>query len=350
MRKPEVAFVSEHCCIRVVKQASVLQKLGYNVHLIAHEPNSVGMFHQVHYYRDPVTLYRTVSSLTKVIDIWQVHNEPTWPVSMVRNAIGDSGKLLLDYHDSNYWRIDKDDYPEDLKSLLEDPSWYSEDVACQQVNGFVVPSEPCATEVATRSSKKSVVIPSACPESEFRYIESQFMGGLVSQGGHALPETQNLWRSYSQLFTELKGKKRVYAYCPDFTYDPNNELDKHYIETGATLGKFPYDELVDTIGRHSWNLVGNLIKVPVWRYALPNKFFDAIAAGIPSVNFGCPEVAKIIDKYDIGMNVATTQELLDRWGEHKQKRSNLWRVRHELCIDKYIDRLTNFYEEVLSEN
>lgn len=353
MAKPVVAFVTEHCCIRVVKEAIALKALGYSVRLIAGTPRSRTLFDTVSEYSDPHQLEVAVKSMASIVDIWQVHNEPNWPASVVRSVLPDSAKMILDMHDSNYWRAPIDEISQMAGLKM---SWPREDMAVADCNGFVVPSQACKTELETRAGDKPIaVLYSAVPLGQYRFTEQEIIGGLVSQGGHTTPDKGAVgehWRDYTILYSALKDKYPIYVYSPSFTYNPEDPVDKHYRSLGVRLGKFNYDELLDKIASHFWNLVGNIQpenhKQWVWNYAVPNKFFDAVAAGVPSVVFGCTEVKKIIDEYGIGIYVNTPEEFLAQKDDHQKYRNKLFRVRKELSMEKFIGNLTELYEKVLS--
>lgn len=353
MAKPVVAFVSEHCCIRVVKEAIALKALGYSVRLIAGNPRSKQIFDTVSEYSDPHQLEEIVKSMAPAIDIWHIHNEPNWPASVVRCSVPVNAKVILDMHDSNYWRVPVDELSPIARCKM---SWPREDMAVEDCGGFVVPSNACKAELEKRCGDKPVaVLPPAVPLGQYRYTETAITGGLVSQGGHALPDTKGLsgehWRDYTALYAALKGKYPVYVYSPSFTYNPEDPMDKHYKSLGVMMGKFHYDELLDKLSSHFWNLVGNFHpnqgKMWVWDYAMPNKFFDAVAAGVPSVVFNCTEVKKVVEEYGIGIYVNSPEEFLAQVDDHQKYRSKLFKVRKELCLEKFIHSLTELYDEVL---
>lgn len=100
------------------------------------------------------------------------------------------------------------------------------------------------------------------------------------------------------------------------------------------------------MGRNDWSLVGNLRKDRVWDLALPNKFFDAMAAGIPVVNFGCKEVEPLVNAFDVGINVETVDELLERWDEHTQKRYKVNINRRFFTIESHMQKLVDLYEKL----
>jgi glycosyltransferase involved in cell wall biosynthesis len=346
----DIGFITEFCCIRVVKEAIALKRLGHRVHLVASEPNSVGIFESIHVYKSPHHLEETLLSMASAIDIWQVHNEPTWPAMMAKEVLPSGSKVILDAHDSNHWRVLSG---ETQAVIHEDISWFVFDSVMACIDGVVVPSRACAEDVRTRTQAPVAVVPSACSISEYRYADSSFAGGLCSQGGHANPaeipvgHPEN-WRDYTELYGLLKGKKQVYAYSPLFALDGVAAIDKHYIGLGAKIGHLRYDQLLDQIGIHSWNLVGNINQAMVWDYALPNKFFDAIAAGLPSVSLNVRMVDEIMAEFDIGISVKTVDEMLERWDGRVEKRKNLLLHRRHLSMENYIPELVSLYRKVLS--
>lgn len=345
----DIAFVSEFCCIRVVKEAIALKALGHRVHIVSPEPNSATVFSSIHTYHSPSQLEQTALAMASHIDIWQVHNEPTWPTLMLKEVLPKGSKVILDAHDTNHWRVPDSE----VESQVHEPlSWYTFDASLACADGVVVPSKACAVDVASRTGAPIAVVPSACNLSEYRYSDMSFAGGLCSQGGHANPSEIPLghpeaWRDYTELYGQLQGKKQVYAYSPCFKMDGEAAIDKHYIALGAKLGHLRYDHLLDQMGIHSWNLVGNINEAMVWSYALPNKFFDAIAAGIPSVSMNTRMADEVIAEYDIGISCKTTEELLSRWPEHVEKRKNLMLRRRELAMERFIPALTSLYAKIL---
>ncbi|KKM00282.1 hypothetical protein LCGC14_1806000 [marine sediment metagenome] len=329
----KIIVVTNHCCGRVIKQARVLKKLGYDLHLITNRLPKFDRenFKSVSYYDDKKGLDNTLS-LFGDKNIFHVHNEPTWMATVIRTKYANA-RIVLDMHDSNYWRV-------------EGMRWFEEDVAMQCADALVFTSKSMRDSIE-KYGKPHIIVSSATLKEDFRYGAWHYWGGLVSQGGHSLPTNENpleSWRDYTALYTLMKGKKQVFAYSPQFR--PGSDLDKHYINTGAKLGTFSHQDLLDRMGRHNWSLVGNLRKDMIWDLALPNKFYDAMAAGIPVVNFGCKEVEPLINAFDVGINVETVDELLERWDEHTEKRYKVNINRQFFVMERYIDKLTDLYEEL----
>lgn len=328
----KIVLVSFSTCGRVIKQARALKNLGYNLNLITNRiPADKGLFDSINYYETTKDLDSTLG-LFSDREIFHVHNEPTKEATVIRTKY-DNARIVLDMHDSNYWRI-------------EGMEWYEENVAMQCADALVLTSKGMQDSIE-KYNKPHIILPSATLREDFRYGAWHYWGGLVSQGGHSCPFDENpleSWRDYTALYTLLKGKKQVFAYSPMFR--KGSVLDKHYISLGVKLGCYSHQGLLDNMGKHDWALVGNLRKDKIWDLALPNKFFDSLAAGIPVVNFGCKEVEILINAFDVGINVDTVDELLDRWDEHTQKRYKVHVNRDWFTMERYIDKLVELYREI----
>ena len=348
MKKPKIGFISDHHCLKVVKQATVLKSLGYEVHCVTswnrapEAYTSMSVYNGVDQFRD------TIKNLN--FDIWQCNNEPSWPTCAVRE-IHPKAKIVYDYHDSNRWRMK---YTKEVNSG-EKLSWYNEDIAVMVSDGFIVPSDACKKELRTRTKKPIVWLPPATPLSWYPTTACGFYGGAVINGGMSMVKTYqdgheavDAWRNYTALVKYLVEKVEVYLYSPSWKADASDPLHNHYYGLGAHLGKMTIAEMLKRLGDHTWNIVGNWQEHPsyVWQFAMANKFFEAIAAGIPSVSFGCGEMDKMIEKYDIGIIVKHPDELIERWDEHIEKRKNLYFCRRKLAMENFIHRSIKLYEAI----
>lgn len=349
MKKPRICFVADHHCLKVVKQAIVLKAMGYEVHCVTTKNrapeayNSVSVYNGIDQFRD------TIKNLK--FDIWQCNNEPAWPTYTVRE-IHPKAKIVFDYHDSNKWRMKATQNEISGEKI----SWYNEEIAVMVADGIIVPSMACKKELQTRSKKPIIWLPPATPLTWYPTRAFGYFGGIVINGGMSMVKTYkdghedvDAWRNYTELVKYLVEKVEVYLYSPSWKADASDPLHNHYYNLGAHLGKLNVMELLRRLGEHTWNVVGNWQEHPshVWQYSMANKFFEAIASGIPSVSFGCPEMDKMIEKYDIGIVVEHPDELLKRWDEHIEKRKNLYLCRRELSMEKFIGRSIKLYEEVL---
>jgi len=342
-----IAFVTKRPCIRVAKEAFALYGLGHEISLISPVMDTDFPYKHVAYWKDAKGLADQIKLFGKTIDVFVVHNEPTWPISIIRETLPNA-KIVLDYHDSLYWYMD----PVEPISPFESVNWYEEDYCVSMCDGFVVPSDNCKKELKSRKNVNGpiTVLPPAAIMNDYRYQSHNFMGGLASQGGHAVPgkysRTAEHWRDYTKLYKYLYGKCAVHVYTPN--YEQGNACHEHYSKIISTIGKLYYDEMLNAIGRHSWNLVGNWINHYVWQFSAPNKFYDALAAGTPSVIFNTESIMDDVIKDDIGIVVTHPDELLARWDEHSKKRVNVMLKRKKYCMERFIGRAVDLYRKVIN--
>jgi len=92
-------------------------------------------------------------------------------------------------------------------------------------------------------------------------------------------------------------------------------------------------------------------------YALPNKLFDYIKAGVPVLVSDFPEMGLLVKKYDIGITTLSTNpkeiakiikfmvtdsQSIQKWQKNLQKAAS------ELCWEKEEIKLLNLYEQIIS--
>lgn len=341
-----IAFIAKRPCVRLGKELNALVPLGHEITLIADGLDITKPYSNFIYCNQPGEFAQAIRLVKDKIDLFVVHNEPTWPVAIVREEAPEA-KIVLDYHDSQYWYFPSQ---EEVMASNESVRWYEEDYSVAMCDGFVVPSDTCKEELKTRTDRPIVVLPPLCSRSEFRYQGLAWAGGLVSQGGHSIPglysRVAEHWRDYTKLYTYLNGKCGIFVYCPRV----DEEVFKaHYAPLVTFLGKAVYDTLLDKLGEHSWNLVGNWTEHRVWQFSAPNKFYDALAAGVPSVVFNTQSIIDIIEEEKFGLIVNHPDELLAAWDSHSECRKNLMLKRSKYCMENFIGRVEDLYKTVIAQ-
>jgi glycosyltransferase involved in cell wall biosynthesis len=92
-----------------------------------------------------------------------------------------------------------------------------------------------------------------------------------------------------------------------------------------------------------------------YRFALPNKLFDYIQAGIPVLVSDLPEMAAVVRKYDIGKVIRTTDprelascisSILGNAADRDRWRENLRVASEELCWEKEEGKLLGIFQKV----
>ena len=325
-----------------MKEAIALKNLGHKVYLITNNNEITrAIFDLCIVYVNINQLELAIKFIAPHTDIFHIHNEPNYPATIVREIVPNA-KIVLDFHDSNYWRIKP---TENMAKYL----WQDEDIAVSCSDGLVFPSNAGLEDFKTRYGNMPMIfLPSAFNRNQLRYKPTSCWGGIVSQGGHSTPKDMECdnYRDYTKIYRQMVDMGIVvYAYSISFE-DQDSEIYKHYANLGVHLLSFSYESMLNILSGHFWNMVGNIGGHYIWNFSLPNKFYDACAAGLPSVNFSNPEVAKIIDQYEIGINVKTVDELMQRWDEYREKRKNLMLCRNELSMENHISKLVDLYKEL----
>jgi len=342
-----ILIVSGHNCIRVTKESIALRNMGHHLRLVSNQPRNSHIYETTNVYETVAQCKEAVRANAEWADLIHCHNEPSWFGYAIRSVT--DKPVVFDYHDSQYWRMTETKVSGSLESIR----WYDEDLSVDAADGFVVPSMACHDELITRTDKPVAVLPSAVPLELYYNDLRHFKGGLISNGGHVAnmnAKYLNDWRDYTKLYKYLKQKNVEMTVCiPNISNDPKDKTEEHYRGIGCTVGTWAYSNLIGELALHSWNLVGNWTEKPqrVWDYALPNKLFDAIAAGTPSVVIGCAPAAEFVQKYDIGIVVEHPDELIARWDEHVDKRNKLMAQRERFSMESYAGALIDLYQTII---
>jgi len=87
-------------------------------------------------------------------------------------------------------------------------------------------------------------------------------------------------------------------------------------------------------------------------YALPNKLFDYIQAGVPVLVSPFPEMQKIVNQYEIGtvydhkdakMLAQKIDEIFELKNRYQQWQRNTQKAAKDLCWEKQEETLINIY-------
>lgn len=339
----KIVKIARHCCIRVQKMALPLLERGHEVHVITHKYPSFGeKYRSVMLYENLDQLYESIK-LHKDADVFHAHNEPSWFVTAVKNVI--DKPVVLDVHDSMLVRVRKSDTKHVRISVDERNNF-------QLADGLVFPSSPmeklCKGEFGI--TVPSITLPPYVPKTFYRLDSWKWMGGITYEGRVDLPKELSKEMEFFSYcdYTELAGKLKE-AGIPFHLYTPRKDdaIKKHYEGAALWRGAYPYDTLMRQLGRHDWGLCGNIGKHMAWEYAMPNKLFEYIAAGIPVIALNAPLAGKFLEKEKIGISVKSVDEIKARWSEHRECRRNIALKRFNWCMENHIGNLEELYKRVI---
>jgi hypothetical protein len=351
-----IGFISGHACIRCQKMAMPLLEKGYKVHMAAAKMPTHSEVYDSFYMCAGVNHYiEAIRHMAKVVDLFHVHNEPSWFVTAIKEHC--DKPVVLDVHDSYLARMT----PEEEQQLRDDGQrafrvMVEERNNFQLADALVFPGRKFGQAIMKEFGLRqpSLFLPSFLPRRFYQYSGKEWMGGLVYEGRVDLK---------SQI--EASPKQFGFRYCDyedlakechfmgiDFhIYGPqtaSEEFQEVYGDLAFLHAGLPYGKLLPAIGRHDWGLVGNVFETPEWDVAMPNKLFDYIAAGVPVAVINAEECARFVSDNGVGIVVNSIDELASNWSRHRECRANLIKKRQDWTMEKHIAGLEALYADVSS--
>jgi glycosyltransferase involved in cell wall biosynthesis len=345
----KILSVSEHCCGRVWKQGFALEKLGHEV---------IYMYQRVaNQFMEPffknTTKYMDVNSFInklqqyKDIDIIHVHNEPDWMGHMAKQYRPDV-PVVFDAHDLFSVRIpdSADKFGDEIKSFkvcdaFVYPSFGYQKHARKLYDKFGIKNKPDLVLYSWPLADFQTVT----PLPPFRGIV--YEGGLRVKEDHpGIPDNlkYHQYRDFNAIFQKLTEMG-----IPVMAFPGNEDAPFTHGNSGALVTPpLPYMTLMDHLGRFDWGIVGSpLVDNLQWHYAIPHKFLEYLAAGLPVISFNADEIKKFIDKHQVGITVTDFEEIRDRYQEHNKYRQNVWFLQKLFTMERHIGDLIDLYKELI---
>jgi len=329
----KIVKIGFHCCIRLQKEAFALLAKGHEVHVIGNSiPSAVQEFTTFSQFITSDQLRKTLL-LHKDADIIHVHNEPSWPVIVAKEVLPDI-PVVLDVHDAMIFRST------DVKHKSAE-----ERLTFDMADGMVFVSEKCREVINPKSP--SCLLLSYVNEMFYQFNAWQWIGGLAYEGRIDTPEQKGFmfYCNYVDLCKELRKED-----IPFHIYAPGvreRNLTDCYEQICKLHPALPYDKLIQILGCHDWGLCGNIKKYREWDLAMPNKLFEYMAGGIPTIALNCGEVADFVLKHGVGIAVKSVKEIVDRWDERQECQKNVFLKRFEFTMEKHIGILEDFYKKLI---
>lgn len=324
----------------------LLQK-GHEVHLIAGKVPSFWPNYKTFSLCSDIDQYQAAIKLHPNADVFHCHNEPSWFVTAVKEIFPNK-PVLMDVHDSYLTR-----YTTEEADAKMEAGERAVRVLAEERNNFQLadaldfPGEHFADLVCGefKLTQPRLVLPSYVPQHFYQYDTKDWYGGLVYEGKVNLPsETKGSHFGFEYCDYTDVGKR-----CKDMEMDfhlysgRNDEKFKEHFKDNYIHKPLAYEELLKSIGRHDWGLVGNTNKTRQWAVAMPNKLFEYMACGVPVASMNADVCSEFIEKTGVGITVEGPEELGERWAEHRDKRKQVVKQRRDWCMEAHIGKLEEFY-------
>ncbi len=277
-------------------------------------------------------------------DIIHVHNMPDWMVWRAKDICPDK-PVVYDVHD-----IPSIMAPADVLTRDELKAFVSADA-------YVFPSmsyELFALKTYGQAQKPSTVLYSMCTKGMFPEVdEFPRSNGIVYEGLISVPETRPAgvarleYGDFRGFVENLCMKHKI----PFHIYAGSNSWWPYYQHTGVCIHpSTPYFDLLRELTRYEWAYVGPAKPCEQWNMAMPNKFFESIAAGVPILTCGAAEVAEWVAKYKIGVVLDSPEDIPKVYADkdlQRKCRESVLRHRFQFCMEAQIRQLIDLYHKVL---
>ncbi len=351
----KIVFVSHHSCIRVHKTALPLIEGGqHQIHLLANKWTSFAESYTTFgHWLEVGQLYNLIKLHAPTTDVWHVHNEPSWFVTMIKEICPDT-PVVLDIHDSFAARVT----PQEQEDIYEKEGKEIVRITGEERNNFqladalIFPGRSFAKVITDefKLTQPQIVLPSYLPRRLYRYNIQDWLGGLVYEGKIQLnTEARHSYGfRYCQYLEMAKKCKELNMDFHLYSRD-DDEFNRVYKDYAILHKPEHFTEMLKVIARHDWGLVGNIMPSTQWDVAFPNKLFEYIATGVPVVAINAKECGEFVEKEGIGISIKSVEELANRWGEHREIRKTLIKKREKYSMDNNIHPLENLYRELVND-
>jgi len=349
----KIAMVTNHSCIRVHKIALPLIERGHEVHLMAKKTSNWDSHYKTFsHYQHIEQFLESARVYEPYIDLWHVHNEPSWYVYAIKEI--SNKPVVLDVHDTFLTRTTPEEWEKAMSEGKPHVRVTAEERASFQMAdalNFVSNSLADAARSEFKLEQPFSILPSYVPRMWYKYHFKEWMGDLVYEGRVTIPAEHEGLKNGTGAnycdYTDLAKKAQAIGINLHLYPGRGDQAMKDIYEPLAMVHPgYPYNTLLDQISRHDWGVVGNTVNSPQWHVALPNKMFDYMAAGVPSVCFNATEAAKMALEHGYGIVVESMEQLAQEWARHRECREKLIKCRQDFAMDSHIHIVEDLYKTV----
>lgn len=348
-----ILMVGNHTCIRVIRESEALKSKGYEVDCLTGKLSyGTDVFDKLYFFHNDKQYRNHVQALKGKYQIVHCHNEPDTMIIKAKEILGDTAKFVHDCHDSDLIRRGYIPIPERLAYNSADGIVYVSEKIQERCND--IHQYTCPTMVLYNYPTQSMI-----DNTKIEWDKIHLRKGLVYEGGvNPIGDTEdiramniqfkyrNLFPIFHQLITQ-GNEVHVYA--------GNSDAFNSGQFTGVVLHPpTRFDILLQEMVQFKYNLLifnNEDKKQDQVNFTTPNKLWDGLTSGLPSLACWCEETEKYVVKHGIGWRFDSIEKIgkcasIDP--EYMEKVEVVRKKREELIFEKQVGLLENLYAEILS--
>ena len=350
----KILIASKHQCIRCIRIAEALKSVGYEVDALTNKISyGTEIFDKVYYWGTEQQFKNQIYSLKGKHQILEWENEPDTPVSWAAEmADRDKTKIIYNVHDADTIRRGLSPLDERRAYINSDAVIYvSKPIQkiCTELHEIKKPTI-VLYNYGTKSMLENTKVDWDTVQNRPQTLV--YEGGINPIGNTPDIQQMNVIFKYRNLFPIfqqlIQQGNEVHAYAG------NSDAYETGQYTGVVLHPpTKFDQLLKELTKFKYNLLvfnnedGKQDQV---NYTTPNKLWDALIAGVPSIACWCKETEKYVKKHDIGWCFTSIKSIGNCSGidpEYMEKLENVRRKREELIFENQVCLLENLYAEIL---
>lgn len=330
----KILIIQHTMCIRTIKIIYALKSRGHDVFVAYGSPNpnwskwkkellDVIPSDHLFYFDDWLSLLSLINRISGLnFDIIQCANEPNWPAAITISAGKRIAPVVFDCHDMTTMRVPgtEEEYERVAFEKADGIIFTGRrvyDYAFQKYNthawwrvfysylskAFIQPRKEKINDGSCHIVYEGGITPKPDPIFQYRYYLPIFQQ-IANQGIHV-----HVYPSRPTVIKEMEENPFLHLHSP-----------------------LPYEKLLYELSQYHYGFVGFNFDISEERKIFlnattPNKIFDYLSAGLPSIVHNMRAASEIVEKYKIGF---TCKDIKD------------------LCVQVWAEEFVNFGEQLIT--
>jgi len=82
---------------------------------------------------------------------------------------------------------------------------------------------------------------------------------------------------------------------------------------------------------------------------MPNKLFEYIAAGIPTIVLNAKEAGEFVEKHELGVFIKDINDIPKIYADHQKYRRIVREKRHQFTAESQAEKIVRIYDSIISK-